>query len=47
MTGILDSDSTTFNTTVSLASAPPKSALLRAIKVNTIRPVFVGVPVIV
>ena len=47
MTGILERDSTTFNTNVFLASAPPKSALLRAIKVNTIRPVFVGVPVIV
>ena len=47
MTGILERDSTTFNTNVSFASLPPKSALLRAIKVNTIRPVFVGVPVIV
>ena len=47
MTGILERDSTTFNTNVSLASADPNSLLLRAIKVNTIRPVFVGVPVIV
>ena len=47
MTGILERDSTTFNVNVSLASLPPKSALLRAMKVNAIRPVFVGVPIIV
>ena len=47
ITGILDSDSTTFNTTVSLASAAPRFSLVRAIKVKTIRPVFVGVPVMV